>query len=214
MKLVPGTHNIFLGDSFTAGTNVGNQCSFPHLVSNENVAIHNYGVDGTTIGDYSIYPVHDYLCNLMRYRIAWPNNLTNGKIFLEYGLNDVSAIMSGKTNLHAVISDLVSALDDIRQYTPNIELYFLYIPEDMIDYFAVSQCCYLENVYFKGLGYKYTPANYADIYNVMMNKISNILPMIPMITKGFDFDTMIDSDELHPNYAGHLHIASNIAKFE
>ena len=87
-------------------------------------------------------------------------------IFIEYGSNDVSAIMCGFTTFQTAIVSFVKALDGIRQLNPKVEIKFLTISLDhkIIYKHSKLQCDYLSNEYFKGFDFKFPVGKCCDLY--------------------------------------------------
>lgn len=201
--------NIFFGDSITAGSN-----SSYSFVSSFNDSL-NCGISGTTIGEYSIYPV-DGLSLLKRYnRIQALQTFNN--VILEYGLNDVSAIMCGFTDLNKVIVSFVKVIDGIRQLTSS-NIYFLSVSnnDDIINEYSKLQCEYLKNDYFKGYDFEFPVSLYAKLYKDFISAVSKRVEVIPMIDDINFFHEnaeCIGSDNLHPNEKGHFIIAETIKKY-
>ena len=117
--------NLFFGDSLTAGEN-NNNISFVDYVKGNTM---NLGISGTTIGEYSIYPVdgNSLLGVINRNQNAIK---TSDKIFLEYGCNDVAAIMCGFATIQIVTVSLVKAIDWIKQLNPRCKIYFLALGDE------------------------------------------------------------------------------------
>lgn len=143
--------NLFFGDSLTAGEN-NNDTSFVDYVKGNTM---NLGISGTTIGEYSIYPVDGNsllgVINRNQNAIKYAD-----KIFLEYGCNDVAAIMCGFATIQTVTVSLVKAIDWIKQLNPVCKIYFLALgDEGAINTFAGNECYYLENDYFSKFDFKF-----------------------------------------------------------
>lgn len=197
--------NIFFGDSFTAGE-MCEEGSFADRIGNSE----NFGVSGTTIGEYSIYPVDTYslLSKISdcEYFIRHANN-----IYLEYGINDVSAILCGFTTVQTVIISFVKAIDWIKQINPTANIIFLSLSKDsnIITLFAKSQCEYLSNDYFKGYNFQIPYTLWKDIYEDLIRQVSKRVKVKPMFDT-IDWDKEIGEDGLHPNDLGYEHITKNL----
>lgn len=204
---------VFLGDSFASGE--GNQnISFVDYIKRKypNLTIHNLGVSGTTIGEYSIYPVDGYSL-LHRYKKTDVEHAD--RIFLEYGINDISALMCGFTDIKKITVSLVKALDGIYQTNyANPEIFFLSISndDDIIDLYAERQCRYLEREYFSRYDFKFPPTIWAENYKHFIDNVSKMIPVVPMITQQNFLFQYMSSDNIHPNDMGHQVIAENILK--
>lgn len=200
--------NLFFGDSLTAGEN-NNDISFVDYVRGNTM---NLGISGTTIGEYSIYPVdgNSLLGVINRYQNAIKNA---DKIFLEYGCNDVAAIMCGFATVQTVTVSFVKAIDWIKQLNPFCKIYFLALgDEGAISTFAGNECYYLENNYFSKFDFKFPVSVFSDIYNKILINIDKICDIIYMFDGEVSSD-WLSSDGVHPSNAGHIEIASNINKY-
>ena len=205
---------VFFGDSITEGSN----CDFSFAECIEDTRhyedVVNLGVSGTTIGEYSIYPVDgDSLLRMAR----TPELGYATKVFIEYGINDVSSIMCGFVDEHQVIVNFVKALDGIQQRVNNAELYFLAIScdTDIIKQYAKLQCDYLSNEYFRGFNFTFPSLTWADQYERLIDNFSKRLKIIPMVEDDTFFDEdskYLSFDKLHPNDEGHHVIADTICK--
>lgn len=201
-------YNIFFGDSITAGEtlNLAEQ-NFTEYLGGR---VDNFAISGTTMGEYSIYPVdgNSLLSLIAKYEneIAEANN-----IYLEYGCNDVSAIMCGFADETKVLISFVKAIDWIRQLNPRCEIYFLSLSNntDIITMFAKGQCNYLTNDYFKDYDFRIPYVVWADKYNALIKGISNRVKVIPMFTE-IEWENDISSDGMHPNVSGHRKIAETV----
>lgn len=200
--------NLFFGDSLTAGEN-NNDISFVDYVKDSSF---NLGISGTTIGEYSIYPVDG---NSLLSVIGRTQNAIKraDKIFLEYGCNDVAAIMCGFATIQTVTVSLVKAIDWIKQLNPVCKIYFLALgDEGAISTFAGNECYYLENNYFSKFDFKFPVSVFSDIYNKILTNIDKICDIIYMFDGEVSSDWLSD-DGVHPSNAGHIEIASNINKY-
>lgn len=198
--------NLFFGDSLTAGEN-NNDTSFVDYVKGNSL---NLGISGTTIGEYSIYPVdgNSLLGVINKYQNAIKNA---DKIFLEYGGNDVAAIMCGFATVQTVVVSLVKALDWIKQLNPQSKVYFLALGDKKTVYeFALNNSHYLEHEYFSKFDFKFPPSIYSKIYDEILDKISKICDIIFMFKSDEFSDELLSDDNLHPNDEGHKIIAKNI----
>lgn len=200
--------NLFFGDSLTAGEN-NNDTSFVDYVKDSSF---NLGISGTTIGEYSIYPVDG---NSLLSVIGRTQNAIKhaDKIFLEYGCNDVAAIMCGFATIQTVTVSLVKAIDWIRQLNPVCKIYFLALgDEGAISTFAGNECYYLENDYFSKFDFKFPISVFSNTYNKILTNIDKICDIIYMFDGEVSSDWLSD-DGVHPSNAGHIEIASNIDKY-
>lgn len=200
---------LFFGDSLTEGSNCDK--SFTDYLPKE-LNVMNVGVSGTTIGEYSIYPVdgHSLLSKIELYKDIIP---VCEKIFIEYGSNDISAIMCGFATLQTVVVSLVKAVDWIKQLNPNVKIIFL-APGDkfIIEDKAYRMCSYLENEYFEKFDFKFPESVYAQTFIKFLDNVRNICDIIYMFDDTTLEDEYISNDGIHPNEKGHQRIASNILR--
>lgn len=201
---------IFFGDSITEGSNC--ESTFTDYLPPE-WDVYNFGVGGTTIGEYSIYPVDgNSLLSQIKNHTDIIKDATH--IFIEYGSNDVSAIMCGFATMQTVIVSLVKAIDWITQLNPTAKIIYL-VPgfsAKIINSKAKCMCDYLENDYFSKFDFKFPETVYAQTLEKLICNVQNICDTMYM----FD-DAMIDreylsDDNIHPNEKGHLRIAGNIVR--
>lgn len=205
-------NSIFFGDSITEGCN--SDCNFTQYLgiptNNRNLA-----VSGTTIGEYSIYPVDGSSLSSIYPKVDDLYMYT--RVFLEYGINDVSAIMCGFTDIEKVIISFVKAIDGIKQKTKaDIKFLSLSTNDDIIYKYAELQCDYLSYDYFKGYDFTFPASVWADTYRKLIDAFSKRVDIIPMINdiKFFHENAeCIGNDNLHPNEKGHYIIAETIDKY-
>ena len=204
---------IFFGDSITEGAN--SETDFIQFLSDKwDNTCYNVAVSGTTIGEYSIYPVDGNSLSSLYPKTDLKNFDT---IFLEYGINDVSSLMCGFTSIDKVIVSFVKAIDGIKQCTDaDIKFLALSTNYDIIYKYAQLQCDYLSNDYFSGYKFQF-PANiWAKKYEQFITAVSKRVAVIPMIEDIRFFDenaVCISDDNLHPNDKGHCIIAETIKKY-
>lgn len=203
---------IFFGDSITEGAN--SEQDFVGYLNNYTTA-YNVGISGTTIGEYSIYPVDGQSLSALYPKIDLSRY---DEIFLEYGTNDVSAIMCGFTTLQKVIVSFVKAIDGIHQKNPSAKIRFLAISLDhnIILEHSKLQCAYLKEDYFKGYDFNFPVNLCASLYEQLIEDVQKRVEVIPMIEDIRFFSPeaeCIGNDNLHPNEKGHIIIADTIKKY-
>lgn len=198
---------LFFGDSLTEGQNC--EKSFTDFLP-QAWDIYNFGVGGTTIGEYSIYPVDG---QSLLGQIANHQELIKhaDTIFIEYGSNDVSAIMCGFATVKTVIVSFIKAIDWIKQLNPDVKIIFLTFGGNVVVSQKGSRMCdYLNNEYFAKFDFTFPVSWYSDTYNKIIYDISKVCDTIYM----FDIDSMGDEylsdDKIHPNVEGHKRIAETI----
>lgn len=211
---------LFFGDSLLEGVNV-DKTVVDYMNELEGYACHrkeNLAVSGTTIGEYSIYPV-DGSSLLSMYELDNINRMNVKKIFLCYGSNDISAFMCGFITVKQILVNFVKAVDGLRQYYPNAEIIFLSVTKygEVLNKYATLQCNYLKTDYFKGYNFSFPASVYADNYATFHDKIvasqdKTGIKVIPMIQNPHFFDKCIGPDNLHPNDLGNKLIAETIMR--
>ena len=202
---------LFFGDSFTSGEN-NNFNGYVEKLDLKDVK--NFGVSGTCIGDYSLYPV--YQNNLVQLLDKEKESIKKADtIFLEYGSNDISSIICGYTSVNVVLIDFVKCLDYIRQLNSNCKIYFLTLGEN-VNTFASGQIEYLKNDYLKSISNLVFSASdnlklkWISLYDEFISYVKNMeLEMIEFPKFGED---ELDKDGLHPNDKGYSKIANTIIK--
>lgn len=202
---------LFFGDSITSGEgNIGN-INFTDFFKKDTLSL---GVSGTTFGRYSPYPVDEY-CLLDMIQKHKEEIKQHDIIFLEYGINDTTAIMCGMASFQCVMVSVIKAVDYIKQINPRCKIYFLRLSDELqIERkFAEAQCNYLKNVYFKNFDFQNFPVDvWLNNYTQLIVRISKILPVIPMFLD-VDCKDIIGKDGLHPNIVGHAFIYENIISY-
>lgn len=201
--------SVFLGDSFTA-EEANNWSSFVNYMPG---VVHNVGISGTTMGEYSIYPVDGNSLVSMVYKQSSFIKRAD-VIFIEYGINDTSAIMCGFSDIRKCVVSFVKAIDAIKQINPRAKIYFLSLSNrsDIIHLFANAQCKYLEEEYFGGYNFSFPVSKWRETYLQLISYIERKVDTIPMFDS-IDWDTEIGEDGLHPNDLGYQNIANNIVKY-
>ena len=199
---------LFFGDSFTSAENNKGNGFVEKLHDCANV---NYGVSGSTIGDYSLYPVVDGDLFSMLKRYDAKIKLAD-KIVLEYGINDASSAIVRNLQIQPVI-DFVKCVDYIKQLNPNITIYFLSVKK-MEEKIALDQFYYLmtnyykniRQIYFRGVLNEDFCQTWVNCYEGILNNITGLVDKVielPELEKD-DWDT----DMLHPNDKGYQKIAN------
>ena len=206
---------LCLGDSLTSGEN-NNFVSYTKYLQNllpYDLVTRN-GVSGTTMGDYSIYPVKpntDLVSTLHRCRrdVAWANT-----ILLEYGANDASAIMLGNVTQSQVMVSFNKALDLISQINPRAKVYFLVMTlgAPSSDY-AKYHCQYLRQ-YYGDLPVNIFSGQWNYYYSFIRSlpKQKNI-PLIPMFENAKQLLGTLSEDKIHPTDEGYQIVAQNIVNY-
>ena len=201
---------VFFGDSLTAGSN--SRRRFTHYLEDALVGnvIYNFAVSGTTIGEYSIYPVdgESLLSQIAKHK---ESIISATDIFIEYGSNDVSAVMCGFATVQTVTVSLVKAIDWINQLNPNARIIFLVPGSDSVIYAkSVEMCHYLEHDYFKQFDFSFPDTLYCETYKKIIQNVSIICDTMYMFDDGMLDSKYLSDDGIHPNDSGHYRIAQNI----
>lgn len=199
---------LFFGDSLTEGDNCDTR--FTEFLPDE-WDIWNFGVSGTTIGEYSIYPVDG---NSLLSQIGKNQDMIRyaSHIFIEYGSNDISAIMCGFTTIQTVIVSFVKAIDWIKQLNPYVKIYFLTFGEkDVVCDRADRMCNYLKNDYFKSFNFDFPSSIYVKLYNELVDNISKLCGTISIFDSSM-IGKYISDDNIHPDALGHKRIAQHIVE--
>lgn len=209
---------VFLGDSITAGeNNAGISFVDYYAEFSPDSAITKIACSGTTFGEYSIYPVErhslSYVIQDRAQDIAGAD-----KIFIEYGLNDVAAIVVGNVSLMQAILAFARCLDAIKQLAPHAEIYFLSLGSSRIAMPHFQAIC---NYLFGADGYLKSYISYFQVsddivairYDALVRAIAKQLPVISMFDSSKNIVNTFSSDGLHPNDIGHRLIAKNILKY-
>ena len=133
---------LFLGDSLTSAEN-NNYKGFVEKLRLQ--FFENKGVSGSTIGDYSLYPVGntDLLSLTFKYKdfIAESDYL-----FIEYGINDIASATVGYTTNNHIYITLNKCIDNIYQINKDIKIVYLLPTLDLkvLSEIAKSQYDYLK----------------------------------------------------------------------
>lgn len=200
---------LFFGDSFTSAENN----NFNGFVEKLNLKDYkNYGISGTCIGNYSLYPVENN--NLIDLISNKKEDIKKADtIFLEYGCNDISSIILGYTSLNNVLIDLIKCLDFIYQLNPLCKIYFLSMG-DNLDIFSYGQLNYLKNDYFKSISniliqdFDKSISKWISLYNEFISCVKNTNINIIEFPR-FNKDEL-DLDYIHPNDNGYNKITAII----
>lgn len=199
---------LFFGDSLIAGEN--SQYSFTDCITKHRVQ--NRSVSGTTIGEYSIYPVDGY--SLLRQIGKYEEDIKRADfIFLGYGNNDVSAIMCGFATVQTVSVSLIKAVDWISQINKDAHIIFL-APgsKEIIHNRSKAMCEYLELDYFCNFTFKFPVSVYESNYQALLDNVKYTCDILHL----FDDDMLeniqdyISNDGIHPNEKGQSRIADNL----
>lgn len=200
---------LFFGDSLTAGEN--SPSKFTDYLPPE-WDVWNYAVSGTTIGEYSIYPVdgNSFLKQIEQHQDEIKDA---DKIFIEYANNDVSAVMCGFATVQTVTVSFVKAIDWIKQLNPDAEIVFLASGKDkIIEFQANNMCAYLRSDYFASFDFRFPTSVYTQIYNEIISNIHKVCDIIYMFDDSMTDTKYFSDDNIHPNELGHKRIALNILK--
>lgn len=202
---------VFLGDSLTSGDNNQGK-SFVDYISGD-FDIVKLGVSGTTMGEYSIYPVDGYS---LLFQIRRHENAIKSAdvIVLEYGVNDTTAGIVGNVSFVQELIAFVKAVDAITQLNPKAKLLFLSLSQDKktLDFYALCQERYIETDYL--YGYARTVCmmfeEWTGWYEKLISAIERKVEVIPMIDNKNWMLEYMDADDLHPTDEGYRLIADKV----
>lgn len=200
--------NLFIGDSITSGENNHGISYTDYIPFSEKI-----GISGTTIGEYSLYPVDGKsLLSIIPQNIDKIKEAEN--IFLEYGINDVSSISVGNVRPTQVLIAFNKAMDWIKQINPEANLYFLIGYKCLLS-LALHNYKYLRCDYMKYYWDKdcIDAKDWANVYVEFLNKVvspRDDIKIIDMYKNDKEYRDNLDEDDLHPNDNGYRIIANNI----
>ena len=177
---------LFFGDSYTSGEN-NNTVSWVNYIGMHDDYVNN-AISGTTMGDYSLYPVKDH--DLLHQLYQQTEEIKKAdRIVLAYGLNDIAAVATGYTKIINVKVALIKCLDYIKQINFDCVIDFVIptLEEDIIHKFLLLNCDYITNRYLhicpKNFAKKWKK-NWTDLFFYMTTHslpINNFYNMIPNI---------------------------------
>lgn len=203
--------NLFFGDSVTAGE--GCSASFVQYLGGP-LQNYNLGVSGSTIGEYSIYPVDGYsLLSLI------PKNkmsIARAKcVFIEYGINDISAVLCGNATISQVVIAWVKVFNLIKDINPNVNIYFLsYGTHSVIKDLAECVCTYLNDTYFRDVLRIIVEEDFIHYYKLFEQSIMRYSEVIHLFDYQEYNDTkLIQADGIHPTHEGHKCIADKLKQY-
>ncbi len=202
---------VFFGDSFTSAEN-NHFNGFAEKLGLE--FFENKGVSGTTIGDYSLYPVgkNDLLSLIFKNKQLIEKT---DYIFIEYGINDVASKTLNYTTELNIIVDLNKCLDLISQYNPNAKVIYLLPTYDheIIEEIAKSQYEYLKE-YLPGyiITDNFIEYYVATYYSLVTFIKAKNLPIITLCEDKDQFISNLDTDNMHPSDKGYELIAKRLRK--
>ena len=201
---------LFFGDSLTSGENNQFKSYVDYLGLNDYI---NYGVSGTTLDDYSLYPVGKTdLYNLLQEN---KSQLAQAEsIFIEYGVNDISSVVSKYTTIERVICSLIKCIDFIKQNS-SAKINFILIGNNKksIDLFAKNQINYLKKDYLKSTNIHLSKYKWIKNYDRFASIVKNNRDLnVYYLYEGEYPSNLIDADGIHPTDTGYKIIASNIRK--
>lgn len=199
---------LFAGDSLTeASNNEGVSFADYTAVDGEVKVI---GVSGTTVDRYSLYPVnrYDLLSQINRHADTFAQA---DVIFIEYGLNDIAAVLAGNVTYRKVMLAFRRAIDALRQIAPKATLVYLYIgPVSVIKAASKLQVRYLREEYLKGLVKHFSARKWARLYTRLVNDVAKLVPTALMFCNAQEYVGNLDKDKLHPNDYGYSLIGQNL----
>jgi len=200
---------VVIGDSVVSGEN-NNFKSFTNYLPYDNVT--KVGVSGTTIGEYSIYPV-DGKSLLSQIRNYEKIIKTADVILLHYGVNDTSALALGNCSSNMFIINYVKAIDYLKQLNPKAKIKFLLMTDCtfVAAKYADLHVPYLKE-YLKYMPIEFNTVSWFRAYGFVASTIKQKCEVISLFD---DVDTLIrylDKDKIHPNDEGYRYIAKLIER--
>lgn len=214
MKLAGKKIAIF-GDSFTTGQNNNWNGLATYIADYSGCwSLDNRAISGTTLGEYSIYPVDgDNLLSKLKRSIAFIKEAN--LIILEFGINDAVSLMIQNVSFRQVLVTIAKVDDFIRQTNPKAEVVFLKLTNDkqLLRDYAYLQQRYLSEYYMKDLISKYEMDSWDKLYDMFIKAVEKRFKIVEMISNSPNFLlTKLDSDRIHPTDEGYREIAQNIVK--
>ena len=206
---------VFYGDSITSGEN-NNFKSYVDYLKTDIETILNFGVSGTTIGKYSLYPVNNYSLESLL-EVENPLEAPNWNVFISYGGNDASSVALEYTKAENVLIDFVRCVDLIRQKYRNCKITFLGLTSvyPILLHLASKHRKYLETIYFKDINSELNFDNFiykwCNVYYQISKAASKLCDnTIMLLSDNFNLSTDMDEDELHPNDVGYQKMAERL----
>jgi len=206
---------VFIGDSLTSGEN-NNFRSYAHYYKENHVDdnVYVFGVSGSCMGDYSIYPVKDNMYDTV-YILCNESYIIQDAdiIFLEYSINDTTSVATGYTDYTNVCISVVKTVDLIRQLNEDVKIFFI-VPftTDKIDDFARLHVEYLNKEYFNGYSFEVNYYDWIWSYVRIIKFLRSKFYMIYM-SDYIDYFDYIDTDNIHLNDNGYKRLAKYIDVF-
>ena len=210
---------LIYGDSLTSGEN-NDFTSYVNYLGLEDYK--NYAVSGTTIGNYSLYPVDKFsLYSIIEKQEEMGIfNDDIDRIILAYGVNDITAAAAGNVTFRQVIYALNKVIDLLHQLVPDAEIIYI-LPTNRSG--PLNDLCdinykYLKDNYLKNYHEFADPETFWDMFVSTYFELQRYLlrtfsdRLIYMIEDVDFYKKYIDTDEIHPNDEGYKKIAKNIKK--
>lgn len=205
---------LFIGDSITEGQGSGSYVEYvAKLLPGHQVK--KLGISGTTIGEYSLYPVEGdsllYKLKTEEYKQAIRDA---DLIYLEYGCNDISAVVAGNVTYSQVLFAFVKAIDAIHQINCKAQITFLALSCSslILQKFSKNVISYL-NEYYKAISYCLPSAAvnaWAKKYQEFIEDIQGTVEVVDMILSTLFLEDYLAEDKLHPTLEGYEIIAYEI----
>lgn len=203
---------LFIGDSITTGENN----SFKSYVDyykeyNKKYIINKKAVSGACFDNYSIYPVDESLFSIIC-DIDESYYTPTDFIYLQFGLNDLAAVVSHTVSFEKITISLIRCLDFLKQIYPNAKVKFLYptSPEN-----AHTLCAnyvkYLNEDYLNKYFRTISEEQFEEDYRLLLDVISNILEVEMLDKTGEVFSKYFCEDNIHPSDKGYSIIAKNLS---
>lgn len=199
---------LVIGDSMVSGENNGGRSFADYLEPHE---VTKMGVSGTTVGEYSPYPVDGHSLvsqlNANRDKVAWAE-----VIILCYGVNDASALAIGYARQIDITVGHVKALDLIHQVNPSAKVVQILLTQHthVTHKYARLHAAYLNGYYDDPVTTEDLWAKaYAYVRATFSRHVDGVVYTAPAL---WWLDRHLTSDNIHIDDDGHKELA-NVIKY-
>lgn len=201
---------LFFGDSLTSGENN----NFQSYADKLNLKYSwNFAISGTTIGDYSLYPVGEtHLLKLLEMKDK--SVRAADIIFLAYGANDITSAAMKYVSISNVLIDLNKSIDLIKQKNPECKIYYILPSQNKNVILSMAQANenylkgYLSGIKIDKNFVKRWIEGYKEFHKYIIHKFDE--DVFYMISDERFMEERICSDGLHPDDYGYEIIKNNI----
>ena len=211
---------VFIGDSLASGEN-NNFKGYPYYykVNHPEHHVDIFGVSGSCMGDYSIYPVKENMYDEV-YELSYHTPIIENAdiIFLQYGINDTTALTIGYANFIQVCISIVKTVDMIKQVNNDVRIVFL-VPFDKdsksLQKFASLHIDYLIYDYLRNYSIHSLSVDidkWLSCYKELLGFIENSFE-VHYLDKHNIYMSNIDEDNIHLTSLGYKKVAEYIDEF-